>query len=277
MKLLRGAGVIAAGGRKGWDELVNRTLPVLTRGAAVAKGERLANLLAHMGWADYLRGSPIGGPLPAEHYRRALDVEPHNVYAHAMLGFEILRDRGSRTALADAKSHFSAALESGREREYVRSLQISALLQTYTNVWIEDPERQSEAIRVANEMRIHGETRPNGWGPGSLKRKVWPIYYFGFITDDQPAPLLAALPSAEHLSLFRWLFPEDDLPESDGAPSLFNFFFVLARLQEHAGDRAGALASYRKVQTELASKGYTSSRAIKIGNDAKTAIKRLSS
>jgi TIR domain len=278
MTLLRGAGVNYLGSSRGYfEDLVNRTLPVLSRGASGAKGERLANLLAHMGWADYLRGSGIGGLLPAQHYRRALEVDPGNVYAHAMWGFEILRERGSLAAVAEAKRHFSAALESRREREYLRSLQISALLQTYTNVWIEDPERESEAIRVANEMRINGETRPKGWGPGSFRRKLWTIYHFGFITDDHQAPLLAALPPAEHVSLFRWLFPEDDLPEGAGAPSLFNFLFVFAQLQEHGGDRAGALASYRRVLSEFANKRYSSSRATKMSNDAKAAIKRLSS
>lgn len=278
MKLLRAAGVTHFfGGSRGYfEDLVNRTLPVLSRGASGAKGERLANLLAHMGWADYLRErSGIGGLLPAQHYRRALEVDPGNVYAHAMWGFEILRERGSLAAVAEAKRHFSAALESRREREYLRSLQISALLQTYTNVWIEDSERENEAIRVVNEMRINGETRPKGWGPGSLTGKLWSIYHFGFITHDHQAPLLAALPPAEHLSLFRWLFPEDDLPE-DGAPSLFHFLFVLAQLQEHGGDRAGALASYRRVLSEFATKRYDSSRATKIGNDANAAIKRLS-
>jgi hypothetical protein len=144
-------------------------------------------------------------------------------------------------------------------------------------VWIEDPEREKEAIRVANEMRINGETRPKGWGPGSFKGKLWSIYHFEVVTGDRLAPLLAALPPAEHLSLFRWLFPEDDLPEGDGAPSLFNFLFVLAQLQEQGGDRAGALASYRRLLSEFANKGYNSSRATKIAGDANAAIKRLSS
>src|SRR6266542_2596559 len=82
-------------------------------------------------------------------------------------------------------------------------------------------------------MRINGETRPKGWGPGSFKGKLWSIYHFDVVTDDRLAPLLAALPPAEHLALFRWLFPEDDLPEGDGAPSLFNFLFVLAQLQSN--------------------------------------------
>lgn len=279
MKLLRDAGVnYFRGNRSYFEELVNRTLPVLSRGTSVAKGERLANLLAHMGWAEYLRErAGTGGLQPAQHYRHALEVDPGNVYGHAMWGFEILRKRGSAAAIAEAKQHFTTALESRREREYLRWLQVSALLQTYTNVWIEDPEREKEAIRVANEMRINGETRPKGWGPGSFKGKLWSIYHFDVIAGDRLPPLLAALPPAEHLSLFRWLFPEDDLPEGDGAPSLFNFLFVLAQLQEQGGDRAGALASYRRLLSEFANKGYNSSRATKIAGDANAAIKRLSS
>ena len=279
MKLLRDAGVnYFRGNRSFFEELVNRTLPVLSRGIDMAKGERLANLLAHSGWAEYLRErAGVGGMQPAQHYRHALEVDPGNLYGHAMWGFEILRKLGSVAALAEAKQHFSAALESRREREYLRSLQVAALLQSYSNVWIADPEREKEAIKVANEMRINGETRPKGWGPGSFKGKLWSIYHFDVVTDDRLAPLLAALPPAEHLSLFRWLFPEDDLPEGDGAPSLFNFLFVLAQLQEQGGDRNGALASYRRLLSEFANKGYNSSRATKIATDANAAVKRLSS
>ena len=278
MKLLRDAGVNYFRGNSSYfEELVNRTLPVLSRGTSGAKSERLANLLAHMGWAEYLRErAGVDGLEPAEHYRHALEIDPGNVYGHAMWGFEILRRRGPVTALAEAKQHFSAAVDSRREREYLRWLQISALLQTFTNVWIEDPERKKEAIRVANELRVNGETRPKGWGPGSFKGKLWSIYHFEVVADDRLAALLDALPPAEHLSLFRWLFPEDDLPEGDGAPSLFNFLFVLAQLQEQAGDRAGALASYRRLLSEFATKGYNSSRATRIARDADAAIKRFS-
>ena len=133
---------------------------------------------------------------------------------------------------------------------------------------IEDAERESGAIRVANEMRINGETRPKGWQPGSLKKRLWSIYHFDVVTTDRLEPLLPALPAAEHLALFRWLFPEDDLPEHDGAPSLFSYLFVLARLQEHSGDRASALASYRRLLREAATNKYSDKRALEIVDDA---------
>ena len=280
MEMLRYTGInYFHGDRSEFEKLVNQTLPVLSRGASGAKGERLANLLAHMGWAEYLRQRAGSFEVePAQYYRKALDVQPENVYGHTMWGFELLRKRGSAVALSESKQHFSAAVKTRREREYVRLLQISALLQTYTNAWIDDLEREKEAIRVANEMRVGGEPRPKEWGFGSFHNKLWPIYYFGIvISDDHPPPILAALPPRDHLSLFSWLFPEDDLKQADGAPSLFNYLFVLAQLQEQAGDQAGALSSYRRLLSEFEKKGYDSSWATKIANTANAAIKRLSS
>jgi hypothetical protein len=277
MELLRNTGVNYSSSRSYAEDLVKRTSPVLSRGTSGAKGERLANLLAHMGWEDYLRGGRAGSgePDPTRRYRSALEADPGNVYAHAMWGFELLRKRNSPEALAEAKKHFSAALQSGREREYLRYLQVSALLQTYTNIWIEETERQKEAIRVANEMRTGGEKLPKGWGRGSFKGKLWSIYYFGFVASDEQAPILAALPPAEHLALFRWLFPDDDLAPDQGGPSLFDYFTVRAQVEEYGGDRAGALASYRRELGEFESRKLDSSRAIKTAENARAAIRRL--
>lgn len=279
MTWLREAGLSPSGSRgsASVEALVRTTLPVLSRGISGADGERLANLLAHRGWADHLRGGGAGSGEsdPATQYRRALEVDPDNVYAHAMWGFEILSARRSPEALAEARPHFSAALRSRRERDYVRSLQLSALLQTDSHAWVEDPERHAEAIRVANEMRVHGEAQPKAWGPGSLQGKVWAIYHFGFIAGDAQAPLLAALPPAEHLASFHWWYPEADVAGNQGGPSLFDHLTVLAPLQEHAGDRAGAIASYRRLLDEFASRKYDSDRAIKIADRARAALQRL--
>lgn len=278
MQLLRRTGVNYSSGSRAYaEDLVKRTSPVLSRGTSGAKGTRLADLLAHMGWEDYLRGglAGSGGSDPTRRYRSALEADPGNVYAHAMWGFELLRARGSPAALPEARKHFSAALQSGREREYLRYLQVSALLQTYTNAWIEDPERHREAIRVANEMRTGGEPRPSGWGRGSFKRKLWSIYHFGVVASDGQAAVLAALPPAEHLATFRWLFPEEDLAPDQGGPSLFDYLTVRAQVEEYGGDRAAALASYRRVLDEFQSRKLTGGRATKTAENAGAAIRRL--
>jgi hypothetical protein len=191
MKLLRGAGLNYPNGDRDSDKaLANWARPVLARGSSGASGERLANLLAHMGWADYLRGGFAGSG-----------------------GF------------------------------------------------------------------IGKEMRPKGWGPGSFKNKVWSIYYFGFVDEDKRAPLLAALPPADHLATFHWLFPADD-PEDDpasdhGAYWFFNYVFFLAQLREYGGDRAGALVSYSRLLGTARSQKYNSSRAIEMVEQANVAIRRL--
>ena len=278
MKLLRRAGLSASSAVGTRDENLAKTmLPVLERGVSDAKGENLANLLAHMGWADYLRGGRAGsdGLDPVKHYRSALEADAANVYGHAMWGFELLRGSRSAVALAEAKRHFSAALETRREREYLRFLQVSALLQTYSNIWIDDLERQKEVIRVVNAMRTGNETRPKGRGPGAFQANVWRIYHFGFIADDEREKLLATLPPEEHLATFRWLFPEDDLPVERGQYSYFEYLFILASVEEYGAERAGALASYRRLLAEFASKPYNSSRALKMVEQANLAIRRL--
>ena len=265
--------------RSFFDDLNNRVAPVLTRGAASAQGERLANLRAHLGWADYLRQlGGIAGDNPATHYRRAVEADPNNFYAHAMWGFELLRRRRSPAQLAEAKRHFAVAIESKRERDYLRRVQIAGFMQSYSNVWMDDPERQVEALKVVNEMRLGGENFPKGWGRGTLSGKLWSIYDDTGIDDNHLAALLTGLPAKEQLALFQWLFPENELtPKGSGAPSLFSYLITLAQLQEHSGARAEALDSYRRLLREFSAKGYDGAQATQIANRAKAAIKRLSS
>jgi tetratricopeptide (TPR) repeat protein len=255
------------------QRLLDTTVPVLQRAAGEASGQRRADLVAHLGWAEDLRtrieGSGQGG---IDNYRRALDLDPRNVYAHAMWGFEILRRLdGGKDAVDAAKPHFSAAIESGREREYVRLVEISALLRTYNQVWTDNPAFEIEAIRVVNDMRAKGEPRPTDF----LKRRLWAIYHWQAVAADHLESLRPALPPAEHLATFRWAFPQEGLSEKEG-PSLFNYLYVLAQLQEQAGDRAGAVDSYRKAVEEFSKNKYTASRSIIMNGRAAAAIKRLS-
>jgi hypothetical protein len=152
---------------------------------------------------------------------------------------------------------------------------VSALLQTYTNAWIEDLERQKEVIRVVEAMRTGNEAKPKGWGLGAFKGKVWSIYYFGFVTGNEQAPLLDALPPAEHLASFRWLFPEDDLAPDRGGPGLLDYLFVRAQVEEYGGDRAGALASYRRLVTGFADRKSSGGRVARNLEHAEAAIRRL--
>jgi hypothetical protein len=255
----------------------------LSKGASRAQGKHLANLEAHLGWADSLRQrAGVGGLDPIQHYRRALELDPRNVFAHTMWGFEILSaDRSA--ALDEAKKHFSAAVESPEEREYVRRVQISALL---WNPWAPlvlkphrrgiTPERKNEAIRVVNEMRANGEPKPppRNWDAGSIKRNMWNIYFFD--ADSLNPGFLAALPPEDHLHTFGWLFQKSDFPTTEESWVVV-YLFVLAQLEERRGDPKRALMLYQSVRGEFERKRFDDPRIARIAGRAGEAIKRLSS
>jgi len=139
-------------------------------------------------------------------------------------------------------------------------MQNSALL------WAHDPELESEAIRAANEMRRGGETVPAGTPEGSDTWRLWNIYYSRLIFGHDKPQFLATLSPAAHLATFLWLYPEDQLPKEKYQV----YLYMLAQLQELNGERANALASYRRLQSQLGN--YRGS----LVDGTNAAIKRLS-
>jgi hypothetical protein len=221
--------------------IVDTVAPVLTRCAGSTDARRAADCRAHLGWGDFLRSRDGAGGLdPVAQYRGALTQDPANVYAHAMWGFELLRTRGS---IADARAKFDEALASGRERPFVRRHQIAGLL------WNSSPEAETDVVRVVNDMRVKGEPIPRE--PDSYIGRVWNLYYTRVFNGYDRDQFLAAVPAADHVATFVWLFPE-----AQTVPDRRNLrLFMLAVLQEHAGARQDAVASYQAVRDALAREG----------------------
>jgi len=232
-------------GQDTFTAIVQKVQPVLARCAVSPERQRAADCLAHEGWADFLRTREGAGGLdPIQYYRRAIDADPGNVYAHAMWAFEILRSRGPST---QAKEHFAKALASGRDRPYVRHLQISGWL------WRRDDDSDEEVIRVANEIRLNREPMPAGDVSRSDTSRLWNVYYLRLISRRPDASFLAAVPAADHLATFRWLFPETEV-----APDKRHLYlFMLATLEEHAGQRAQALATFQALRRTFDGKAGT--------------------
>lgn len=115
---------IRVSGGQTFSDIVAKLLPSLSQGAASAQGARKADLLAHTGWAYFLRNRDSGGDTdPQRLYERALQADPSNPYAHAFSGHWLLWSRGSAET---AQQHFAAALASGREKPFVRTMQLAA-------------------------------------------------------------------------------------------------------------------------------------------------------
>lgn len=180
--------------------------PVLAQAlVAGASGQRAADLRAHLGWADRLLWIDDRDPSidPTPHFRQALALDAHNVYAHAMWAFWLLaRQPGQSVPSALALQHFEQAQKSGRHLAFVRALQLGSL--------VTSDELGIEAIRVLNQMRLGQEQLE----PDRLPR-IWSRLYGGAYREDVAAQLLRALPPAEGLQTFLWLFPKERTERSN--------------------------------------------------------------
>lgn len=219
-----------------FTDTTNLLLPVLDKGLDRARGTASADILAHIGWANFLRyreGMREGVTID-ENFRQALEKDPNNVYAHAMWGFWILFQRGDPDS---AYRHFSAALASGRNREYVRNLQLGALLYRYND------ETDKVLLRLANEMRKSGETVTDQQRFDMLQCTI--IYRID--RRDRLVAILSTLPAEEAQTTFDWLVTR--MNPWFGQKDLFSLF-INANLLEMAGDHEKALNIYRNLQED---------------------------
>ena len=159
---------IHARGNESFSDIVKRLEPTLTRGVAAAQSlSRQADLMAHIGWSQFLRFRDGSSQLdPTKAYAAAVKIDANNPYAQAMWGFWMLWNLSPELpvttilgTIEDAGRHFSLALTTGRQRAYVRDLQLAALMNaTETSGANPIPSSyyaliDSETIRVTNAMR----------------------------------------------------------------------------------------------------------------------------
>lgn len=209
---------------------------VLTRGVVTARGARQADLIAHLGWADFLRWRDGQRQLdPAARYHRSLETDPRNVYAHAMLGHWLIWTSDS---LAEAKRHFAAAVESGRENVFARDLELAA----FNNM--SSAEGAPEMLRVASDMRARGDSARE-----STRDRLWSAYVWLLSTSAANRDVRQAgdtLSAASLLQTYRWLYATSSYPRAKGP----TYTYYLAQLEEAAGDRGQALATYRAARAQ---------------------------
>lgn len=217
-----------------WSDVVQKLEPVLTRAVAAAKpGQHQADLRAHVGWAYFLESRDGRFDLdPAGPYREAVAEDPNNPYAQSMWGHWILWDHCY--SVNEAAPHFAAAMASQREGDFVRRMQLGALL----NCDGEDAER--EVIRVVNAMRKE-RREVTDWD----RSHIYGIYYSEFSYESaKTSEFINAVAPVEHIATFHWLFDNWDAAD---ATTPWSHALYLARLQEAAGQRDEALANYKSV------------------------------
>lgn len=212
-----------------FTEIVNKTIACLYRNVAMNKSAASADVLAHIGWANFLKWREGARGLKIEEsFQEALNVDPDNAYAHAMWGFWML---WQNRKLEEAQPHFAAALNNGRDKEFVRRLQLQALQN------IRNDDYTLELIRVANEMRKNNEDLPP-----EQRRRIESYVYYMYRRETLNA-LPAILPPEDHLATYKWL-----TQDFEDVGMLQRFW--MARLTEAAGDLPQALALYRALSAE---------------------------
>jgi hypothetical protein len=237
-----------------FSTIVDPLVPIVTRGAVGADASRRADLLAHLGWAYFLKSRDgSDSERPERLYQQALDADPANPFAHANWGHWIMWQRGPA---AEASQHFSAALASGRERPYVRRLQLAAF-RLYSS-----PPAEQALIETVNDMRKNDEPVD-----AATRRAVFGIYFAAFNVDEYLERVLASLPPSEHIDTIRALYFDPDFDET--RVPLRDA--VVALLQERAGARNEALATWRTVQAAVSSGGDQ-----RVARHAAAALERLS-
>jgi len=234
-------------GRK-FSDIVNPLLPVLDKARVHSVGPNAADLLAHVGWANFLRSRDFrsrGGPMPEGvqveyNYEEALRIDPVNPYAHAMWGHWILWEYGP---LEQATAHFSAALQSERARPFVRHLQLYSLY----NGGDDCTDCRRELFRVANEMRKKREPID----PGDRVRAFDESIEFILDNYNELARALSVVSAADAEATYDWLVQGYTKTADDEWRRPQRREFIVALLAEIAGNRSEALSRYHSLRTKL--------------------------
>ncbi len=195
MKWLRDGARVPDG--ETFDGFVAPLVSVITRGVTLGEGSRRADLLAHLGYAGFLRWRTTGAnDAFARYYDDALEADARNPFANTFAAHWILWPPSGSYDEADA--HFAAALASGREPEFVRNMQMSALANASTL------EATVMWVRMAAEMHANGEPAPNGFA-----NRLWQAAYSNVMantTDRRREAVLDAVAPGIHAEMFDTFF-----------------------------------------------------------------------
>lgn len=210
--------------------VADKLLPALNEGTTVTQGREKADILAHIGWANFLKFKDGNRNVKVEeNFREALKEDTVNVYAHTMWGFWILFPGGGSGNLSEAKKHFESAKADGREEKFLRKMTLWALRNGNTEL-----QYEPEIITMVNEMRINKDTL-------SLIERMQ-IVNDTYYSDEQSLDsIFARLTPQEHLQTFFYLTRGINLEER------LYLQFIHARILEKMEDYRGAAQIYQAI------------------------------
>jgi hypothetical protein len=248
--------------RRGGEAHVKETDPfmsVLYSGAVGRDPEFAADVRAHLGWASHLRRSTHNKLDVEAHYLRAIELDPRNVYANAMLGHWILWKASGPQDADRAMEHFRVALNTRLETTFVENLQIDGLIRASERY----PEVLLKLVKLANAHRLIDREPHAG-----LQTYLRPLFHRIMILPNEPQQeqrrrlLLDQLSPKTVREVFNWILSDYGEPTPTDR-------FIEATLLELEGQAGEALPIYKIVLRKLGENR-------RLGAQAKSAIVRLS-
>lgn len=237
-----------------FSTIADKLVGVLTVGAYASSGARKADLLAHLGWAYFLKQRDGDGSLrPDTEYKEAVTVDAKNPYANVFWGHWILWNDGS---LTEANERFTAALSTDRARSVVRHFQLAAL----ANVRSEDSD--AAWLSVVSDMQSGKEKIDS-----AVRNEVCNRYEQAIEDPRLMQKITAAITPARQVDLLQALLQSQGISEVQET----TLSVALAESLEAAGRPQDALQAWKTVVVELQSQPH-SIYAERVG----AAIKRLS-
>jgi hypothetical protein len=254
MEWIRTVGVES--GTSSFGDAIAPAVAVVDRALPSAEGTRRADLLAHAGWAAFLRWRDGDRRLdPAQWYREALSADPGNPYANAMLAHWILfqgDDIPEAVKLFDRATGATDNTDNTDNTEKTKRADRSAAAGAVRDLqWAAygndgTPESEVQLVRLADRMRRDGVKL-------SMRQAqmLWGPFYFALppARMKERQELLEALPPDDYISTLAWAF--DEYVGKDEARRLTMRYYV-ALQHARAGRQEQAIAELRTLNTELA-------------------------
>ena len=192
-----------------FSSITDVVMPTLDRATLDQHHPRRADVLAHAGWAMFLKSrdsAVVPDPRPLwdqaiGFYKQALAIDHDNPYANAMFGHLLL---WRREPVDMAVPYFDAAIASGKERGYVRRMQIVALRNGSTEA------TDSELIKVGNSIRQQRDPIDT-----ASARLLYSVYRFRYAQSSGIDAHKVGVSPDDQLATFQWLAQMPDV--SDGA------------------------------------------------------------
>jgi hypothetical protein len=240
---------------------LDQIIAILDAALIRTKGTAAADVQAHLGWAHWLNEHVARREFPPNasaerNFRAALATDPSNPYANAMLGNWMTQNGGS---LTEAAQRFNSAVASGKERSFVRTLQLEGLRNR------DEPGARAALMKAVNEMRRNGETLD-----AEAKHRILGFCCDPGVTDHaELTESLSSVSADDTWQTYLWLDEQENSGEDAKYQRLIHDF-IKANIDEVSGDQQRSLSEYRALRDELKNQGST------LADSVDQAITRLS-